>query len=84
MLYIGVTNDVVRRVFEHKVKRNKRFTYKYNVSKLVYYEEFGWINEAIRREKRLKKYNRQWKIDMINKVNPYWNDLSAGWYALTL
>jgi len=74
-LYIGVTNDLMRRVWEHKNKVNKGFTSKYNVTKLVYYEEFDYIGEAILREKTLKKWKRKWKLELIESINPYWDDL---------
>jgi putative endonuclease len=74
-LYIGVTNDLVRRVYEHKVKFVKRFTGKYDVCRLVYYEQFEDVEAAIRREKRLKKWSRAWKIELIEKTNPNWVDL---------
>ncbi len=81
VLYTGVTNDIENRVFDHKVKRDKRsFTAKYNCSNLVYYEEFGEIKNAIHREKQLKKYHRQWKEELIETSNPDWKDLSEAWY----
>ena len=76
VFYTGVTNDLARRVVEHKVHRNKGFTSKYNVSKLVYYELFFNIEDAIKREKQLKNWKRQWKIDLIIKNNPEFKDLS--------
>jgi putative endonuclease len=79
-LYIGVTNDLERRVLEHKQKVNEGFTSKYNVNMLVYFESFQYINDAILREKRLKKWNRQWKINLIEEENKEWNDLSEDWY----
>ena len=79
-LYIGVTNDLERRVLEHKEKVNEGFTSKYNVNMLVYFESFQYINDAILREKRIKKWNRQWKINLIEEENKEWNDLSEGWY----
>jgi len=79
-LYIGVTNDLERRVLEHKQKINEGFTSKYNVNMLVYFESFQYINDAILREKRLKKWNRQWKINLIEEENKEWNDLSEDWY----
>ena len=79
-LYIGVTNDLERRVFEHKQKINEGFTSKYDVTRLVYFESFQYINDAILREKRLKKWNRQWKINLIEEENIEWNDLSEDWY----
>jgi putative endonuclease len=75
VLYIWVTNNIIRRVFEHKDWLNEWFTKKYNVKKLVYYESTSDINAAIKREKQLKKWNRQRKIDLIEKENPNWNDL---------
>lgn len=79
-LYIGVTNDLERRILEHKQKINVGFTSKYNVNILVYFESFQYINDAILREKRLKKWNRQWKINLIEEENKEWNDLSEDWY----
>ena len=78
--YIGVTNDLERRVLEHKQKINEGFTSKYEVTRLVYFESFQYINDAILREKRLKKWNRQWKINLITEENKEWNDLSEDWY----
>jgi len=74
-LYIGVTNNLEGRIWEHKEKINKGFTSKYKVDKLVYYETYNDINEAITREKQLKTWNRQWKINLIEKENPNWEDL---------
>jgi putative endonuclease len=77
-LYIGVTNDLVRRVGEHKLEITKGFTKRYGVHKLVYYEQFDDAENAIRREKQLKKYNRAWKIRLIEELNPNWDDLYSG------
>lgn len=74
-LYIGSTNDLVRRVYEHKEKAIKGFTEKYEIDKLVYYEEFGEPDQAVARERQLKKWNRSWKIELIEKMNPTWEDL---------
>jgi len=74
-LYIGVTNDLVRRVFEHKTKAAEGFTKKYDVDRLVHFEQFDDIENAIRREKRLKKWNRAWKVRLIEEGNPNWDDL---------
>ena len=74
-LYIGVTNNLIRRVYEHRNNLIPGFTQKYNVHQLVYYEIFHDIYEAITREKRLKKWKRQWKIDLIKKLNSEWKDL---------
>ncbi len=80
-LYIGVTNNLFRRVYEHRQKLNaKSFTTKYSINRLVYFEESNDVLEAIRRERQLKYYKRQWKIELIEKENPNWLDLSEGWY----
>ena len=75
ILYIGITNDLKRRVFEHKNGKIKGFTKKYNLDKLIYFEEFNNIDEAILREKILKKWNRAWKTELLEKSNPGWEDL---------
>ena len=74
-LYIGVTSDLIKRIWEHKEKLAEGFTAQYGVDKLVYYEQFRDAEYAIRREKRLKKYNRKWKLDLIEISNPEWEDL---------
>lgn len=74
-LYTGVTSDLIQRVYEHKSKLVKGFTSKYNVSQLVYYEIHHDITEAILREKRIKKWNRAWKLRLIERGNPTWKDL---------
>jgi putative endonuclease len=74
-LYVGVTSDIVRRVYEHKEKLADGFSKKYNLDKLVYYEAFDDIKDAILREKQLKSGSRKKKIDLINSVNPDWQDL---------
>jgi putative endonuclease len=74
-LYIGVTNDLIRRVAEHRLKAVASFTKKYVVVRLVYFEQFDDPENAIKREKRLKKYNRGWKIRLIEELNPNWDDL---------
>jgi len=78
-LYIGVTNDLERRMFEHKNKLVDGFSKKYGLNKLVYFESFQYINDAITREKNMKKWKRQWKIDLIEKDNFNWIDLSKDW-----
>jgi len=75
VLYIGVTNDLIRRVWEHKTHYIKGFTDKYNVEKLVFYEHYSDINTAIQREKQLKTWKREWKNNLINTMNPKWIDL---------
>lgn len=82
VLYIGVTSDLTKRVWQHKNKVTQGFTAKYNVNKLVYFEEFNDIEQAILREKRLKSWKREWKIELINGFNPQWNDLYLGWFAI--
>ncbi len=77
-MYVGITNDLTRRIFEHKSGLTNGFTKKYSVNKLVYFESTIDVNAAILREKRMKKWKRQWKIDLIEKTNPGWNDLSKG------
>jgi putative endonuclease len=75
VLYVGVTNDLVRRCHEHKMKRIKGFTEKYNVNKLVYYEVFDFIELAIKREKQIKGYSRAKKDLLIDKMNPERSEL---------
>ncbi len=75
-LYTGVTNDLDRRVFEHKEGRPGSFTARYQVNRLVYFEEFGDIGEAIAREKEIKKMTRRGKVELIESTNPEWRDLS--------
>jgi len=74
-LYIGVTSNLVQRIYQHKNKLVSGFSAKYNLSKLVYFEQFEDMNNAILREKRLKKWNRDWKNRLINNLNPDWRDL---------
>ena len=74
-LYIGVTSDLVRRVYEHREKAADGFTKKYDVDRLVYFERFDDAENAIRREKRLKAWNRAWKVRLIEESNPNWIDL---------
>ncbi len=75
VLYVGVTNNLFRRVFEHKEKINKGFTKRYNVDKLVYYEVYDNIELAIAREKQIKNWKREWKNALVEKDNPQWDDL---------
>ena len=79
-LYIGVTNDLQRRVYEHKKAKINGFTKKYAVNKLVYFETFQDINEAIKREKNVKKWKREWKIKLIETTNKKWEDLAFNWF----
>ncbi|MGB7957962.1 MAG: GIY-YIG nuclease family protein [Minisyncoccia bacterium] len=78
-LYIGVTNDLERRVEEHKTNIIEGFTKKYRIYNLVYYEKYDFIYDAICREKCIKEWQRKWKIELIEKVNPKWKDLSEEW-----
>ena len=79
-LYTGVTNDLERRVFEHKHKLIPGFTKKYNITRLVYFEEGTDIDSAIMREKQIKGWLRKKKIDLIEKENPEWKDLAEDWF----
>lgn len=81
VLYTGVTNDLERRILEHKTKFNSGFTSKYNCNKLVYYEDHQWIEEAIAREKQIKAGSRQKKLILVNSINPLWDDLSIEWFT---
>ena len=74
-LYTGVTNNLIKRIYEHKQGLVSGFTKKYNVHKLVYFEKHSDINEAILREKIIKKWRRDWKINLIEQNNPFWLDL---------
>jgi putative endonuclease len=74
-LYIGVTNDLARRAHEHRNRAGATFTRKYGVTQLVWYEHFADVNEAIAREKQLKKWERAWKLELIETMNPDWADL---------
>ena len=78
--YIGMTNDLERRMFEHKHKLIDGFTKNYGLSILVYFERFQYINDAIKREKQLKTWRRQWKIDLIEEENKGWNNSSHDWF----
>ena len=77
-LYVGITNSLERRIYQHKEAEKKGFTEKYKVHKLVYFEIHEEVLEAIRREKQIKKWNRQWKINLIEQNNPHWINLSIG------
>jgi putative endonuclease len=79
-LYIGVTNNLERRVYEHKNKLVEGFTKKYNITMLVYYEETNDVQVALAREKQIKGWLRSKKISLIQSMNPQWKDLSIEWY----
>lgn len=80
-LYIGVTNDLLRRMYEHKNHLIKGFSTRYNLTKLLYYEETDDICAAIAREKQLKNWHREWKMNLIKKTNPKFIDLADGWFG---
>ena len=75
-MYTGMTNDLNRRVIEHKNKLVKGFSNLYNTNKLVFYEQYQYVNDAIKREKQIKKLLRREKIELINNMNKEWNDLA--------
>ncbi len=80
-LYIGVTDNLIKRSWQHKNESDESFTNKYAVHKLVYYETTNDITSALSREKQLKKWNRKWKIELIEKDNPEWQDLAEEYYS---
>jgi putative endonuclease len=75
-LYIGVTSNLIQRIAQHKQGTLKGFSYKYNLKQLVYYEQLDCMIDAIHREKQLKNWHRQWKVNLITEFNPQWQDLS--------
>ena len=80
-LYVGVTNDLTRRVYEHRHKLVSGFTSRYNASRLVYYEDTNDIESAIVREKQIKGWLRKKKAALVESLNPYWADLAEEWYG---
>jgi len=78
VIYIGVTNDLNRRIYEHKNKIIEGFSKKYNLTKVVYFEKTSYVNAAIAREKEIKKWRREKKNNLVNRTNPSWEDLSEG------
>jgi len=74
-LYTGSTDDLLKRVVEHREKLRGGFTAKYDVSRLVWYEHHGTRDEAFRRERQIKEWRREWKLDLIERMNPAWDDL---------
>ena len=78
-IYIGVTNNLARRVYEHREKLFRGFSSTYDTNRLAYYEPYADVRDAIKREKQLKKWKRVWKIDLIEQSNPEWRDL---WFTL--
>ena len=79
VMYVGITNNLERRIYEHKHKLVKGFTAKYNVHKLVYFEEGNDVQAAIAREKEIKKWRREKKNNLVKTLNPEWEDLSKDW-----
>ena len=79
-IYVGVTNNIKRRIYQHKNKLVEGFTKKYNIDILLYYEPFSDVYSAIAREKMIKGWVRKKKIELINTINPDWIDLSSDWY----
>ena len=79
-LYVGLTNNIRRRIHQHKSKLVDGFTMKYNIDRLLYYETFSDVNSAIAREKMIKGWLRKKKVELINTINPNWIDLSEDWY----
>ncbi len=80
-LYTGVTNDIQRRMYEHKNKLVEGFTKRYNIDMLVYYEATSDIREALSREKQIKAWRRSKRVALIESTNPQWRDLSGGWFS---
>jgi putative endonuclease len=80
-LYIGVTNDLEKRLYEHKNNLIDGFTKRYRVHNLVYYESVNDVNAALQREKQLKRWTRKWKIELIEQENPEWRDLAENFYS---
>ena len=83
VMYVGVTNNLERRVYEHKTKLVHGFTEKYNLNKLVYFEKTSDVLVAIAREKEIKKWRREKKNNLVIAVNPEWRDLSNGWFEIS-
>jgi putative endonuclease len=83
VMYVGVTNNLERRVHEHKTKMVPGFTEKYNVNKLVYFEETRDVLVAVAREKEIKKWRREKKNNLVVAINPEWKDLSDGWFEIS-
>ena len=77
VIYVGVTNNLARRIYEHQNKKVKGFTQKYNLNKLVYYEKTNDIMDALEREKEIKKWRREKKNELVHSLNPKWKDLST-------
>ena len=80
VLYIGVTDNIIRLIYEHRKKLVRGFSQKYNLNKLIYFEETNDVTVAIKREKQLKIWHRNWKLNLIKNINPDFKDLSMKWY----
>ena len=80
VLYIGVTNDLERRMFEHKASKGSAFCKKYNLNELMYFEHYNFMQDAIDREKQFKYWHKDWKWDLIKTLNPEFRDLSKPWF----
>ncbi len=80
-LYVGITNDIERRAYEHRNKSVPGFTSKYHLDRLVYFEEYADVRDAIEREKQIKSWRREKKMALIESLNPGWKDLSLGWQS---
>jgi len=80
VLYIGVTSDIKKRIWQHKNKEVEGFSSKYNLNKVLFFEEFVNIEDAISSEKSMKNWKREWKLNLIRKDNPSFNDLAKDWY----
>ena len=78
-LYVGLTNDIYERTRQHKLRVGSKHASKYSITMLVYYEEFDDHHDAFLRERQIKKYRREWKINLIESMNPEWNDLFREW-----
>ena len=81
VIYVGMTNDLVVRVFQHKTGRDKGFTQRYKVHRLVYFEPYRYVTSAIEREKELKGWRREKRAALIESLNPTWEDLAADWFT---
>ena len=79
-LYVGITSDLEKRIVQHKTKMFEGFTEKYDVNRLVYFEATDDVGYAITREKKIKRWNRKWKLELIEKMNPEWEDLAKDWF----
>ncbi len=79
-LYVGITSDLEKRIVQHKTKMFEGFTQKYDVNMLVYFETTDDVGYAIAREKKIKRWNRKWKLELIEKMNPDWEDLAKDWF----